>query len=149
MGIDELKYTKDTISKMAFIIINQDTHNIFDLNNSRLSMDIEKYFKRYQRKERDKVKFITMDLYKPYYKLMSKLFRNATLISDRFHIVIQVRDALDNTKIKLCNKTNSDYRKFKKYWKLILKKEDELNDKKKRYFKYFKKEVTEKELLLI
>ena len=130
-GIDEFKATKDTKSKMAFIIVNQEDKNIFDINNSRLSLDIEKYFKNYSLKERKKVKFITMDLYKPYYKLMKKLFRNAILIPDRFHIVIQIRDALDNTRIKLCYKSNPNYKKLKKYWKLILKKEDELDDKQK------------------
>ena len=98
-------------SKMAFIIVNQEDKNIFDINNSRLSLDIEKYFKNYSLKERKKVKFITMDLYKPYYKLMKKLFRNAILIPDRFHIVIQIRDALDNTRIKLCYKSNPNYKK--------------------------------------
>ena len=147
MGIDEFKATSDTISKMAFIIVDEEKHNIFDMNNSRLSLDIEKYFKRYSKKERDKVQFITMDLYKPYYKLMHSLFRNATLISDRFHIVLQSRNALDNTRIKLCNKSNPNYRKLKKYWKLILKKESELDDKKKRYSKCFRKEITEKEIV--
>ena len=42
-----------------------------------------------------------MDLYKPYYKLMKKLFKNAILIPDRFHIVIQIRNALDKTRINL------------------------------------------------
>ena len=147
LGIDEFKATKDTISKMAFIIVNQDNRNIFDINNSRLSKDIEKYFKRYSRQERDKVKFITMDLYKPYYKLMHNLFKNATLISDRFHIIIQVRNALDNTRVKLCNKSNPNYIKLKKYWKLILKKENELDDKNKKYNKHFRKEMTEKEIV--
>ena len=146
-GIDEFKATKDTISKMAFIIVNQDNRNIFDINNSRLSKDIEKYFKRYSRQERDKVKFITMDLYKPYYKLMHNLFKNATLISDRFHIIIQARNALDNTRVKLCNKSNPNYIKLKKYWKLILKKENELDDKNKKYNKHFRKEMTEKEIV--
>ncbi len=147
MGIDEFNATKDTVSKMAFIIVNQDNRNIFDINNSRLSIDIERYFKRYPKQERDKVKFITMDLYKPYYKLMHNLFKNAILISDRFHIVIQTRNALDNTRIKLCNKTNLNYKKFKRYWKLILKKEDELDDENKKYNKYFKKEVTQKDIV--
>lgn len=147
IGIDEFKATSDTISKMAFIIVDQNKHNIFDMNNSRLSFDIEKYFRRYSKKERDNVKFITMDLYKPYYKLMHSLFRNATLISDRFHIVIQARNALDNTRIKLCNKSNPNYRKLKKYWKLILKKECELDDKKKRYSKCFRKQMTNKEIV--
>ena len=147
LGIDEFNATKDTISKMAFIIVNHDCRNIFDINNSRLSNDIEKYFKRYPKQERNKVKFITMDLYKPYYKLMHKLFKNAILISDRFHIVTQARNALDNTRISLCYKSNPNYKKMKKYWKLILKKEDELDDKKKKYNKHFKKEITQKDIV--
>ena len=147
MGIDEFNATKDTISKMAFIIVNQDNRNIFDINNSRLSIDIEKYFKRYPKQERDKVKIITMDLYKPYYKLMHNLFKNAILIPDRFHIVIQARTALDNTRIKLCNKSNPNYKKLKKYWKLILKKETELDDENKKYNKHFKKEITQKDIV--
>ena len=147
MGIDEFSATKDTKSKMAFIIVNQEEHNIFDINNSRLSLDIEKYFKRYQKCERDKVKFITMDLYKPYYKLMHNLFKNAILIPDRFHIVIQARNALDNTRIKLCNKSNPNYKKLKKYWKLILKKETELDDTAKKYNKHFMKEMSQKDIV--
>ena len=146
-GIDEFNATKYTISKMAFIIVNQDNKNIFDINNSRLSKDIEKYFKRYSKQKRDKVKFITMDLYKPYYKLMSSLFKNAILIPDRFHIIIQVRNALDSTRTRLCNKSNPNYKKLKKYWKLILKKESDLDDKKKKYNKHFKKEMTQKDIV--
>ena len=147
MGIDEFNATKDTTSKLAFIIIDQNKQNIFDINNSRLSLDIEKYFRRYSKQERNKVKFITMDLYKPYYTLMNKLFKNATLVADRFHIIIQVSNALDNTRIKLCSKSNPNYKKLKKYWKLILKSEDELDDKTKKYNKHFKKEMTQKEIV--
>lgn len=147
MGIDEFKATKDTISKMAFIIVDQNRKTIFDINNSRFSNDINKYFMRYQKKDRDKVKFITMDLYKPYYKLMSSLFRNATLIPDRFHIIIQVRNALDLTRIRLCTKSNPNYRKLKKYWKLILKDKRELNKTNKHYSKYFKKDMSQDDIV--
>lgn len=147
MGIDEFKATSDTISKMAFIIVDQEAKNIFDMNHSRLSMDIEKYFKRYSKQERDKVKFITMDLYKPYYKLMHSLFRNAILIPDRFHIDIQVRNALDKTRIKLCYKSNPNYTKLKKYWKLILKNKANLNKDKKTYQPCFRKEMSEYDIV--
>ena len=143
IGIDEFNATKDTISKMAFIIVDQDNKNIFDINNSRKSLDIEKYFKNYSKKQRDNVKFITMDLYKPYYILMKRLFKNAILIPDRFHIVIQFRNALDKTIIMLCKKSNPNYNKLKKYWKLIIKNEDNLTNK-LFYSKHFKKEVSEK-----
>ena len=80
-----------------------------------------------------------MDLYNPYYVLMNKLFKNAILVADRFHIILQVRNALDNTRIKLCSKSNPNYKKLKKYWKLILKNEGELDDNIKKYNKHFKK----------
>ena len=147
IGIDEFNATKDTISKMAFIIVNQNDSNIFDINNSRLSVDIEKYFKRYSKQERNKVKFITLDLYKPYYKLMHSLFKNAILIPDRFHIVIQARNALDKTRIKLCYKSNPNYKKLKKYWKLILKDKRELDKEKRKYQKCFRKEMTQEEIV--
>ncbi|MBR3660891.1 MAG: transposase [Bacilli bacterium] len=99
IGIDEFKGPKDTISKMAFIIVDEENKNIFDLLNSRKTKDIKNYFKRYSKRQRDKVKFITMDLYKPYYKLMKNLFRNAIIVPDRFHIVLQIRNALDSTRI--------------------------------------------------
>ena len=146
-GIDEFSATKDTISKMAFIIVNQDTHNIFDINNSRLSNDIYNYFSRYQRFERNKVKFITMDLYKPYYSLMHKLFPKAILIPDRFHIILQIRNALDKTRINLCKKTNPNYNKLKKYWKLILKNEDDLDKSKKKYSRNFNKEMSQYDIV--
>lgn len=142
-GIDEFDATKDTKSRMAFIIVDHNKKNIFDINNSRLSKDIDSYFRRYSKTERDNVKFITLDLYKPYYILMKKLFKNAVLIPDRFHIVIQFRNALDKTRIKLCKKSNPNYNKLKKYWKLILKDEDVLSDKLS-YSKHFRKEVSQK-----
>lgn len=147
IGIDEFSATKDTISKMAFIIVDQTNKNIFDINNSRKSIDIEKYFKHYSKKERDKVKFITLDLYKPYYKLMHSLFRNAILIPDRFHIVIQARNALDKTRIKLCIKSNPNYKKLKKYWKLFLKDKRELDKENKKYQNCFKKEMSQYDIV--
>ena len=142
-GVDEFSATKDTISKMAFIIINQESRNVFDINNSRLSKDIYKYFTRYQKSERKKVKFITLDLYKPYYSLMHTLFPNAILIPDRFHIILQIRNALDKTRVSLCKKSNPNYNKLKKYWKLLLKNEDELDKDNKRYSKNFNKELSQ------
>ena len=145
--IDEFSATKDTISKLAFIIVNQESRNVFDINNSRLSKDIYEYFSRYQRTDRMKVKFITMDLYKPYYVLMHKLFPKAALIPDRFHIVLQIRNALDKTRISLCKKSNPNYNKLKKYWKLILKNEDDLDKDNKKYSKNFNKEMSQYDIV--
>ena len=146
-GIDQFSATKDTISNLSFIIVNQESRNVFDINNSRLSKDIYEYFSRYQRTDRMKVKFITMDLYKPYYVLMHRLFPKAALIPDRFHIVLQIRNALDKTRISLCKKSNPNYNKLKKYWKLILKNEDDLDKDNKKYSKNFNKEMSQYDIV--
>lgn len=147
LGIDEFKATKDTKSKMAFIIYDHDKKTIFDLLDSRYSKDIYNYFMKYPQYERRKVKIITMDLYKPYYKLMHKIFPNATIVPDRFHIIIQFRNILDSYRISLCKKSNPNYKKLKKYWKLILKDENDLDRKNKRYSKNFKKEMSQYDIV--
>lgn len=146
MNWDEFKATKDTHGKMAFIIIDNDSGNIFDINDSRKSRDLEKYFRRYPKYERDKVKHISTDFYSGYIFLAKKLFKNADISIDRFHIVTQVYVALNSTRINLCYKSNQNYNKLKDLWKLILKNENELSEEKK-FNKHFKKEVSQKDMV--
>ena len=106
MNWDEFKATKDTNGKMAFIITDNENGNIFDIQDSRKSIDLNKYFRRYPKKEREKVKHISTDFYSGYIFLAERLFKNAKISIDRFHIVIQAYNALNivNGKIK-CRKT--------------------------------------------
>ena len=146
MNWDEFKATKDTKGKMAFIITDNDNGNIFDIHDSRKSIDLDKYFRRYSKSERDKVKHISIDFYSGYIFLAKKLFKNADISIDRFHIVIQAYNALNTTRVKLCYKSNPNYNKLKEYWKLIVKNKNDLSDEKK-YSKHFKKEISQKEIV--
>lgn len=146
MNWDEFKATKDTKGKMAFIIVNNNTGNIFDIQDSRKSKDLDMYFRRYSRDERNKVKHISTDFYSGYISIAKKLFKNADISIDRFHIVIQVYNALNSTRISLCYKSNSNYKKLKDFWKLIVKNENDLSEEKK-YSKHFKKELSQKEIV--
>lgn len=146
MNWDEFKATKDTKGKMAFIITDNHSGNIFDIQDSRKSRDLEKYFRRYSKNERDKVKHISTDFFSGYIYLANKLFKNADISIDRFHIVIQAYNALNITRVKLCNKANRHYKKLKDYWKLILKNENDLTEEMK-YSNHFKKKVSQKEIV--
>ena len=140
MNWDEFKATRDTKGKMAFIITDNYNGNIFDIQDSRKSIDLDKYFRRFSKNERDKVEHISIDFYSGYIFLAKKLFKNAEISIDRFHIVIQAYNALNTARVKLCYKSNPNYNKLKDYWKLIVKNENELSDK-KRYSKHFKKKL--------
>ena len=146
MNWDEFKATKDTKGKMAFIIVDNNSGNIFDIQNSRKSRDLEKYFRRYSRKERNKVKLISTDFYSGYIHLAKKLFKNADIVIDRFHIVTQVYVALNSTRISLCKKSNPNYNKLKDLWRLIVKNENDLSDEKK-YSNHFHKDISQKDMV--
>ena len=146
MNWDEFKATKDTKGKMAFIILDNNKGNILDILDSRKSRDLEKYFRRYPKRQRDKVKHISIDFYSGYIYLARKLFKNAEISIDRFHIIVQAYNALNNTRIKLCYKSNPNYNKLKYYWKLLLKNENDLGNE-KIYSKHFKKKISQREIV--
>ena len=146
MNWDEFKATKDTKGKMAFIILDNNSGNIFDIQDSRKSRNLEKYFRRYPKRERDKVQFISTDFYTGYIHLAKKLFKNANIVIDRFHIITQAYVALNSTRVSLCKKSNKNYNKLKDLWKLIVKNEKDLSEEKK-YNKHFQKDISQKEMV--
>ena len=146
MNWDEFKATKDTKGKMAFIITNNENHQLFDINDSRKSIDLDKYFRRYSKKEREKVQHISTDFYSGYIYLAKKLFKNAHISIDRFHIIVQIYTALNCTRVGLCKKDNPNYKKLKDYWKLFVKNENDLSEE-NHYSKHFKKEISQKEIV--
>lgn len=147
MNFDEFKATKDTIGKMAFIITDTKKHKTFDILESRKSNYLKKYFYRFPRKQRLAVKFIVIDLFGPYYDLFKSIFPNATIISDRFHIVAQASNSFKCTRVQIMKSDKKNYKKLKHYWKLLQKCELDLNNKKKKYSNHFKKEMTEYDIV--
>lgn len=147
MNIDEFKATNDTIGKMAFYIVNNRTGKTFDIIESRKSNFLFKYFMRFPRKQRLAIKFIILDMFEPYYLLLKKIFPNAILITDKFHVVALASNALKNTRVKCMKKDKKNYNKLKHYWKLIQKFEDDLDKDNKKYSNHFGKEITDYDIV--
>lgn len=147
INIDEFKATKNTKGKMAFHIINNKTGKTFDIIESRKSNFLIKYFMRFPRKQRLAVKFIILDMFEPYYLLFKKIFPNAILITDKFHVVALASNALKNTRVKCMKKDKKNYNKLKHYWKLIQKFEDDLDRNNKNFSIYFGKEITDYDIV--
>lgn len=147
LHIDEFKATKNNIRKMALSIINGNNGKIFDILESRKSNFIKKYFFRFPRKQRLNVKFIVIDMFETYYALLKSIFPNAIIITDKFHVVSLISNSLKLTRIKAMKQDKKNYNKLKRFWKLIQKSQDDLDDKNKRYSIYFGKELTEYEIV--
>lgn len=102
---------------------------------------------RFPRKQRLAVKFVIMDMFEPYYSLFKKIFPNAILITDKFHVVALASNTLKCTRVKCMKKDKKNYNKLKHYWKLIQKFEGDLDKETKNYSACFGKEISEYDIV--
>lgn len=142
LSFDEFKYAK---GQMAFEYINAETGDILDILPSRLSFQIEAHFlSRYSYAERAKVQTVTIDMNAGYEHLIKRLFPNAQIIIDRFHLVQLINRSMNKLRIQIMNTFNrgtneeqKKYRRLKKYWRLPLKNERDLTYTNYKHFPLF------------
>lgn len=79
------------------------------------------YFNKFTKTEREKVKYVIMDLWQPYKDVARTYFPNAQIVADRFHYVRYVVQAVDTIRKKVqSNLTPEERRYFKHSRKLLL-----------------------------
>ena len=116
MSWDEFGFKK---GELAFV----ETKLITILDNHRQTT-IRNYFLKYPLKVRQQVQFITMDMSGAYIPLARKLFPNAKIVLDRFHIIQHLGRAFLKTRIAIMNqfdKKSLPYRALKNHWRLFQK----------------------------
>lgn len=144
---DEFKSTKTADGAMSFIYVDAKLHRIIDIVEDRRLNNLIKYFKRFTKKARHNVKFIVMDMYKPYISLVEKCFPKAKIIFDKFHIVNSLSRALNKTRIRVMNSNKEVYNKFKKYYKLLLKSSYKLDRSHLYWRPDFRKHMTQADIV--
>ncbi|MBW7828989.1 ISL3 family transposase [Streptococcus thermophilus] len=146
MSWDEYAFKK---RKMSFIAQDFDSLNVIAILDGRTQATIRNHFLRYPRKVRNRFKVITMDMFSPYYQLAKRLFPNAKIVLDRFHIVQHLSRAMNRVRIQIMNqfdRKSQEYRALKRYWKLIQQDSRKLSDK-RFYRPMFRMHLTNKEIL--
>ena len=143
LSFDEFKSVKSADGAMSFHMCNGETGQTIDIVEDRKLLNLLKYFSYYSFKARKSVKFIIIDMYAPYVSLIQKMFPNAKIIIDNFHLVQLISRALNKTRIKVMKNNKSAYNKMKRYWKLILKDRNELDYSKWKRYTCFPNLMTE------
>ncbi|MGT2664672.1 ISL3 family transposase [Streptococcus pseudopneumoniae] len=135
--------------KMSFIAQDFDKLNIITVLEGRTQAVIRDHFLKYDRVVRCRVKIITMDMFSPYYDLARRLFPNAKIVLDRFHIVQHLSRAMSRIRVQIMNqfeRKSHEYKAIKRYWKLIQQDSRKLSDK-RFYRPTFRMHLTNKEIL--
>ena len=121
MSWDEFGFKK---GELAFVAQNYETNELITILDNRRQTTIRNYFLKYPLKVRQQVQFITMDMSGAYIPLAHKLFPNAKIVLDRFHIIQHLGRAFLKTRIAIMNqfdKKSLPYRALKNHWRLFQK----------------------------
>ena len=143
LSFDEFKSVKSADGAMSFHMCDGITGQTIDIVEDRRLDNLLKYFSYYDYKARSKVKFVVIDMYSPYITLIKKIFPNASIIIDKFHLSQLISRSLNKTRIAVMNKHKKHYRKFKRYWRLILKSKEDLEVSRWKRFTCFEHLMTE------
>lgn len=130
---------------MAFEYINAETGDILGILNKRDGSTIRNHFMgNYYLEQLKNVKTITIDMNASYVGVIKDLFPQADINIDRFHIFQLINRSMNKTRICVMNrfKTSNSadmkkYRRLKRYWKLLLKKQTELSLTEYKYYYLF------------
>ena len=147
LSFDEFKSVKSADGAMSFHMCDGKTGKTIDIVEDRKLTSLLKYFAYYTHKARCNVKLIVIDMYSPYISLIKKMFPNAEIIIDKFHITQLISTSLNKTRIKLMKKDKKNYNKLKRYWRLILKSADELNNSKWKKWTCFDAMMTQSDVV--
>lgn len=141
ISFDEFKSTKDAKGSMSFFFTDSQNKRIIDIVENRQLPFLIKYFSKFTKEARAMVETVCIDIYTPYMSLIKEMFPNAKIILDRFHIVNLLSRALNKTRIntmKNFSTKSMQYKRLKRYWKLILKNFSDLNSSKFNKYVHFK-----------
>lgn len=130
--IDEFKgntgYYKYQVSLM-----DGKTRKPIDIIECRYKSHLFDYFNKFTLEERKKVKYVVIDLWKPYKDLATTYFPNSIVVADRFHFIRYATEAVDTVRKQVQNKLSKNERKyFKHSRKLLLSKYENLKTKKQK-----------------
>ena len=121
MSWDEFGFKK---GELTFATQNYETNKLITILDNNRQTTIRNYFLKYPLKVRQQVQFITMDMSGAYIPLAKKLFPNAKIVLDRFHIIQHLGRAFLKTRIAIMNqfdKKSLPYRALKNHWRLFQK----------------------------
>lgn len=150
ISVDEFYFSRHSkISKYAFMILGLNGE-VIDILKSRKKSKLLDYFKYIPQSERDRVKYVTMDMNDVYLDVIHRRFRYATVCIDSFHVMRLMNVELDRLRKKIMKRFEKDKKKSEEYHllkhhKYVLFKED--FDEEYHYSKYFHQLMNEVDYL--
>lgn len=149
IGIDEIhsKMAKRKNSSYLCVMVDNEKRCLFEMLPSRSKQELNRYFDKISEKEKENVRFVTIDMWEPYKDVALKQFPNCIVAVDPFHVVKHLTDAFSRIRINIMNQVEygSDAYYLLKTWKNLIETDVDL-DNEPVYNKRFKKKFNKRQL---
>ena len=132
LAIDEFKGNTDN-EKYQCILTDPKTGIVLDILPNRTTEYLIKYFKQWNLDKRKSVKCFVSDMWQPYTDLANALFKNSTLIIDKYHFVRQIIWAFEAVR-------KSEQKKYGKKNRLCFKNSKRILTKRAKKLKDYQKD---------
>lgn len=116
LSIDEFKGNTNK-EKYQVILTDPAGHKVLDILPARTNFQLTMYIKKYDEDERSMVKYFVSDMYKSYKILSKTWFKNATIITDKYHWIRQTQWSLDKVRKRVQKTFSKQYRIYFKHSK--------------------------------
>ena len=136
LGIDEFssKMAKRRDASYLGVLTDNDRFALVDILPSRNKSDLNKYFSECPKQERDAVKYVTIDMWRPYEEMAHKWLKNAIVAVDPFHVIKHLSDDFSDIRIRVmkrCIYGSNAYYLLKTWHKLLESDKYDLNNEPK------------------
>jgi len=119
LAVDEFKGDTEA-GKYQCILTSPKDHKVLEILPGRESHHLANYLSSFSRAERDRVKVVVIDMWKPYLEMAQAYFKNAMVVVDRFHYVRQAFWAFDKIRRQEQQRFAKERRRYFKRSKKLL-----------------------------
>ena len=151
LGIDEIHSDMAKRKDASYLctLTDNDEFKLVDILTSRSKYELALFFENYSEKEREAVKYVTIDMWKPYKEIASKWLPNSIIAVDPFHLSEHLSLDFTKIRIKIMNSkiygSNSYY--LLKHWHKLLESDKYILNNEPKYNHVFKCKLNYGDLL--
>lgn len=131
IGIDEIHSDMAKYGSAYLCILADCTgRSVFEILSSRSKHILGKYFEAIPLNERNKVLYVTIDMWEPYKDIATKYFKKCILAVDPFHVIKHLSECFTRIRLNIMRQVNQDsttYYLLKK-WHYLLEKDYDLDN---------------------
>lgn len=149
LGIDEIhsKMAKRKNAAYLGVLVDNVNRSLLDILPSRSKEEFKRYFEKIPLSERERVKYVTIDMWIPYKDVCTKYLPNCIIAVDPFHVVEHLMKGFTQVRLNILNQCeyDSDTYYLLKTWKDLIER-DVFLDNEPQYNKRFKKKLNKRDL---